>query len=103
MVCFFGKSRASLFSPMVSRNTCGSNLAPFLGVGGGRVEFRVRRDFRSIGVGTAIFVERLDSRGEAVGTPPVIQHYYPPRHRVISGGVPTASPRESKRSTKIAV
>jgi hypothetical protein len=42
------------------------------------VEFRVRRDFRSIGVGTATFVEPLDSRGEAVGRPPVIQRYYTP-------------------------
>jgi len=31
------------------------------GAGGGRVEFRVRRDFCSIGAGTAIFVEPRDS------------------------------------------
>src|SRR5512141_791966 len=72
MACFFGKSRAFLPSPMVSRNTWGSNLGPLLGAGGGRVEFRVRRDFRSIGAGTAIFVEPLDSRDEAIGTPPLI-------------------------------
>src|SRR6185437_5796380 len=72
MVCFFGKSRAFLPSPMVSRNTWGSNWGPFLGAGGGRVRFRVRRDFCSIGVGRAVFVEPLDSRGEAMSTPPLI-------------------------------
>src|ERR1022692_460776 len=78
MDCFFGKSKAFLPSPMVSRNTWGSNLRPFLGAGGGRVEFRVRRDFCSIGDWTAIFVEPLDSRGEAMGTPPLI-----PRSRTL--------------------
>jgi hypothetical protein len=37
----------------------------------------VRRDFRSIGAGAAIFVELLDSRGEAMGgTPPLTQRFY---------------------------
>src|SRR6185437_4483107 len=72
MVCFFGKSRAFLPSPMVSTNTWGSNRGPVLGAGGGRVRFRVRRDFCSLGVGTTVFVEPLDSRGEAMSTPPLI-------------------------------
>src|SRR5581483_1154793 len=71
MVCFFGKSRAFLPSPMVSRITWGSNFGPCWRAGGRRVEFRVRRNFCSIGAGTAIFVEPLDSRGEAMGTPPL--------------------------------
>src|SRR5450631_992305 len=75
MVCFFGKSKAFLPSPMVSRNTWASNSRPFLGAGGGRVEFRVRCDFCSIGDGTAIFAETLDSRGEAMGAPPRSSHY----------------------------
>jgi hypothetical protein len=37
----------------------------------GRVEFRMRCDFCSIGAGTAIFVEPLDSRDEAMGAPPL--------------------------------
>ena len=51
---------------MVARNAWASNSRLFLGDGGGRVEFRVRCDFCSIGAGTAIFVEPLDSQGEAL-------------------------------------
>jgi len=42
-----------------------TNSRPFLGAGGGRVEFRLRCDFCSIGAGTAIFVGPLDSPVEA--------------------------------------
>jgi hypothetical protein len=54
----------------------------------------VRFDFCSIGAGKAIFVEPLDSRGEAMGAPPLIPrfqaHYTLPCaawHRIIEGVV----------------
>src|SRR5581483_9971866 len=82
MVCFFGKSRTLLPSPMVSRNTWGSKLGRFLGAGGGRVEFRVSRGFCSIGAKTATFVEPLDSRSEAMGTPPLIRSVHVPAYYI---------------------
>jgi hypothetical protein len=62
---------------MVARNALGSNSRLLLEARRGRAEFRVLWDILSIGVWREIFVEPLDSRGEAMGTPPLTPRSYP--------------------------